>query len=203
MGIKQRVTGSDVVQKRAIETREKIIISALEMYTKKGYNKTTVDEIAANAEVSVGVAYRYFKNKKALLLSALEYCFENITVISGTSPADLIDKNLDKALKAFEKLHTDYRDLHEELEGLRHTDEDVRNLYDGFTKKAIREIYDSFPKKLKEKPHSMENLYIAIGIMEDYCHHYMNKDLSREELKYMRQRTVELTGYLLLGDEMK
>ena len=200
MDIKQRVTNSEVVQKRAIEPREKIIISAFEMYAKKGYNKTTVDEIAKNAGLSVGIAYRYFKNKKALLLSALEYGFSKISELSGTSPTDLFGKDLEKALKAFEKIHTDYRDLHEELEGLRHTDEDVRKLYNAFTQKAIQEIYDKFPEELKNKPHSFENLHIAIGIMEDYCHHYMYKDLSDKELKYMRVRTVDLTEYLLKGN---
>ena len=200
MDIKQRITNSEVVQKRAVETREKIIVSALEMYAKKGYNKTTVDEIAKNADLSVGIAYRYFKNKKALLLSALEYGFGKVSELSGTSPTDLFGKNLKNALKAFEKIHTDYRDLHEELEGLRHTDDDVRKLYDDFTQKAIREIYDKLPEELKNRPHSFENLHIAIGIMEDYCHHYMYKDLSDKELKYMRVRTVDLTEYLLKGN---
>ena len=197
MDIKQRITNSEVVQKRAVETREKIIVSALEMYAKKGYNKTTVDEIAKNADLSVGIAYRYFKNKKAFLLSALEYGFSKISELSGTSPTDLFGKNLENALIAFEKIHTDYRGLHEELEGLRHTDDDVRKLYDDFTQKAIREIYDKLPEELKNRPHSFENLHIAIGIMEDYCHHYMYKDLSDKELKYMRDKTVELTEQLL------
>lgn len=199
MDIRQRVTDSEVVQKRAIETREKIIVSALDMYTKKGYNKTTVDEIAKNADLSVGIAYRYFKNKKALLLSALEYGFEKISELSGTSPTDLFGENLENALTAFEKIHTDYRNLHEELEGLRHTDEDVRKLYNEFTQEAIQDVYDRLPEDIKNKPHSFENLHIAIGIMEDYCHHYMNKDLSDRELEYMRYRTVELTEYLLKG----
>jgi AcrR family transcriptional regulator len=200
MDIKQRITNSEVVQKRAIETREKIIISAFEMYAKKGYNKTTVDEIAKNAGLSVGIAYRYFKNKKALLLCALEYGFSKISELSGTSPTDLFGKDLENALKAFEKIHTDYRDLHEELEGLRHTDEDVRKLYNAFTQKAIQEIYDTLPEEVKNRPHTFENLHIAIGIMEDYCHHYMYKDLSDEELKYMRTQTVDLTEYLLKGN---
>ena len=186
-----------MVQKRAIETREKIIISAFEMYAKKGYNKTTVDEIAKNADLSVGIAYRYFKNKKALLLSALEYGFGKISELSGTSPKDIFGKDLENALKAFEKIHSDYRDLHEEFEGLRHTDEDVRNLYDEFSKTAIQEIYNMLPERTKNKPHTFENLHIAIGIMEDYCHHYMYKDLSDKELKYMRKKTVELTEQLL------
>ena len=98
MDIKQRITNSEVVQKRAVETREKIIVSALEMYAKKGYNKTTVDEIAKNADLSVGIAYRYFKNKKALLLSALEYGFGKISELSGTSPS-LCRQPLKKRLK--------------------------------------------------------------------------------------------------------
>ena len=200
MDIKQRITNSEVVQKRAVETREKIIVSALEMYAKKGYNKTTVDEIAKNADLSVGIAYRYFKNKKALLLSALEYGFGKVSELSGTSPTDLFGKNLENALISFEKIHIDYRGLHEELEGLRHTDDDVRKLYDDFTQKAIQKIYDKLPEELKNKPHSFENLHIAIGIMEDYCHHYMYKDLSNKELKYMRARTVDLTEYLLKGN---
>ncbi len=38
--------------------------------------------------------------------------------------------------------------------------------------------------------------------MEDYCHHYMYKDLSDEELKYMRAKAVELTAYLLKGQRI-
>ncbi len=138
-------------------------------------------------------------NKKALLLSALEYGFEKISELSGISPTDLFGENLENALTAFEKIHTDYRNLHEELEGLRHTDEDVRKLYNEFTQEAIQDVYDRLPEDIKNKPHSFENLHIAIGIMEDYCHHYMNKDLSDRELEYMRCRTVELTEYLLKG----
>ena len=72
MGIRQRRTGSDVVQERALVTRQKILDSAVGMYASKGYQKTTVDDIAKNAGLSVGVAYRYFKNKKELLLATLE-----------------------------------------------------------------------------------------------------------------------------------
>ena len=71
--MKQRRTDKEIVQKRAVETREKLLKSALELYTVKGYHSTTVDEIAKNAGLSTGVAYRYFKNKKDLLLEAISY----------------------------------------------------------------------------------------------------------------------------------
>ena len=78
MSITQRRTEKKVIQKRAIETRDKILAAALELYTEKGYHNTTVDEISKRAGMSTGIAYRYFKNKKAILLAALTYAFENI-----------------------------------------------------------------------------------------------------------------------------
>ena len=40
------------VQMRSQKTREKLLVAALSLYAKNGYHKTTVDEIAAEAEVS-------------------------------------------------------------------------------------------------------------------------------------------------------
>ena len=73
MGIKQRRTDQEIIQRRAVETREKIMASAIDLYIEKGYHKATVDEIAKHAGVSTGIAYRYFKNKKELLLEALAF----------------------------------------------------------------------------------------------------------------------------------
>ena len=197
MGIKQRRTDSDVIQPRALATRQKILDSALEMYASQGYHSTTVDQIAKNAGLSVGVAYRYFKNKKELLLAALEHAFSNIEKLSGTNREDIFNGNLSQALAVFEKIHTDYRDLHEELEGLRHTDEDVRELYDSVMKTAIKKIHDSLPDELRNRPGSLVDLYTAIGIMENYCHLYMHGTLSKKDLKIMHEKTLKLTNELL------
>ncbi|MCR5389438.1 MAG: TetR/AcrR family transcriptional regulator [Lachnospiraceae bacterium] len=197
MTIKQRRTDEDVIQERAIKTREKILTAALEMYTEKGYHSTTVDEIAKRAGLSTGIAYRYFKNKKELLLTALNYAFENIQEIAGVSEEDLFDDNISGILKAFERIHAQYWDFHEELEGLRHSDRDVKELYDGFKQMALRSIYENLPAKKKEKPHSWEKLNLSIGLMENYCHTYMDRSFSEEELVFMREEVIRMVGRLL------
>ena len=105
---RQRVTGGEIVQTRAVKTIEKILTTALEVYAKKGYHNTTVDEIARSAGLSVGTAYRYFKNKKELLLATLEYCFDNIFEFTGLTEKSITEKNIEQALIAFEKIHNDY-----------------------------------------------------------------------------------------------
>jgi AcrR family transcriptional regulator len=197
--MKQRVTNKEIIQERAFETRKKILLAALEIYAIKGYHKATVDEIAEHAGVSTGVAYRYFQNKKELLLMALEYGFSKIGEMAGVKATDIFGEDLEKALIAFERIHIEYRDMHEELEGLRHSDPDVGRLYENFTQNAIAEVFRALPIEIRKKPNALENLYIAIGIMENYCHFYMHQTMSEEQLLYMRRKTVELTENLLKG----
>jgi AcrR family transcriptional regulator len=47
--------------------KEKIIQSAFQVFTKKGYQTTTMDDIAKQVGVSKAALYQYFKNKKELL----------------------------------------------------------------------------------------------------------------------------------------
>ena len=192
MGITQRRTDKELIQARAVKTREKLIVSALELYTVKGYNRTTVDEVALHAGLSTGTAYRYFRNKKDLLLEALKFAFENIGEIAGVSEADLWGDGISGVLTAFERIHTEYRGFHEELEGLRHSDEDVRMLYLGVLERALSQIYESLPDEIRARPDSCIKLRIVIGLMENYCHTFMEGTLSEDELAVMRSEVIRI-----------
>nr|MCR4748913.1 hypothetical protein [Lachnospiraceae bacterium] len=127
-----------------------------------------------------------------LLLAALSFAFENIKDIAGISEEALYDNDIEHILTAFERIHTQYRDFHEELEGLRHSDRDVKALYEGFARKALLALYDKLPAEIKEKPHSWEKLNIAIGLMENYCHAYMDKTFKKKELLFMRDEVIRM-----------
>lgn len=53
---------------KAERTRELILNTALRLFAQQGYTETTMREIAAEAQVSLGLAYRYFESKEALVL---------------------------------------------------------------------------------------------------------------------------------------
>lgn len=59
-------------QKRSIETKEKIIAAAYQLFCKKGYYNTTTNEIALVADVSIGSLYSYFKDKETIFLEILD-----------------------------------------------------------------------------------------------------------------------------------
>ncbi|MDF2726125.1 MAG: TetR family transcriptional regulator [Paenibacillus sp.] len=54
--------------------QEDIWNAALELFTERGYDATTVPMIAEKAMVGVGTIYRYFENKEALVNSLFVHC---------------------------------------------------------------------------------------------------------------------------------
>lgn len=58
-------------QARALETRAALIEAAARLFGKRGYEATQTPDIAAEAGVSTGAFYRYFKDKHAILIEVL------------------------------------------------------------------------------------------------------------------------------------
>lgn len=59
-------------RKKEPEKRDKILIAALKIFSRKGFYKSRVSEIAEEAGVADGTIYLYFKNKDDLLISIFE-----------------------------------------------------------------------------------------------------------------------------------
>src|ERR1700741_4989586 len=57
------------IQPRAEDTRRKIYEAAMELFREKGFDQTTMRDIAAKAGVALGAAYYYFSSKDAFVLA--------------------------------------------------------------------------------------------------------------------------------------
>ena len=63
MGIQERK------ERERERRRQQIIVAAKKVFSEKGFNKATMDDIAGQAELSPGTLYLYFKNKEELYAS--------------------------------------------------------------------------------------------------------------------------------------
>ena len=63
MGIKERK------EREKERRRQQIIVAAKRIFSAKGFNKATMEDIAREAEISPGTIYLYFKNKDELYAS--------------------------------------------------------------------------------------------------------------------------------------
>lgn len=100
-------------RKELTQMRQKQILDiATEVFSKKGFASTQVDEIANLAGLGKGTVYRYFKDKENLFLSVVDRGLENLkdlvleAMAKEKEPLDKIKKVIEVYLKFFEK-HSD------------------------------------------------------------------------------------------------
>src|SRR6202163_4944562 len=55
-----------------------IVLAALELFARYGYRKTSVDDIAQEAQVAKRTVYLHFENKAAVFLAILEYLGDQV-----------------------------------------------------------------------------------------------------------------------------
>ncbi|MGH9197072.1 MAG: TetR/AcrR family transcriptional regulator [Acidimicrobiia bacterium] len=65
----QRLT---LPQKRARETRQRTLEAASRVFARRGYGQATVEDIATEAEISIGALYHHFSGKEEIFKALLE-----------------------------------------------------------------------------------------------------------------------------------
>jgi TetR/AcrR family transcriptional regulator, mexJK operon transcriptional repressor len=65
-------------QERALQKRRALLESGRALFIEKGYEQTNAKEIASHAGVATGTFYRYFTDKRQLMMSLLEDQMEKL-----------------------------------------------------------------------------------------------------------------------------
>ena len=179
-------------QKRSIEKRNKIIEKGFELMCNNGYYNTTTSDIAKYANVSTGIIYQYFNDKKEIFLEGVK-CYTDKIMFPTIS---LIDENkkLPNNLTSFfkeiitinKKQHTSTKKAHQELTSMEHLDDDVEKIFKEKELILTDKLYNLFlnngygKKSLKEKIHIIVNLIDSLAHEEAY-HKHPNFDYDKME----------------------
>jgi AcrR family transcriptional regulator len=68
-------------QERSRAKRAQLAAAALALFGEKGYEATSVDEIAARAGVAIGSFYQHFRTKRQLLLVLMDELLEGLSLL--------------------------------------------------------------------------------------------------------------------------
>src|SRR3954447_26648782 len=80
-------TPRDRRTRRAAATRARIVEAADRLFAERGYPATTIDPVAAEADVAVETVYARFKNKRNLLGAYLD-----VSIVGDAEPVPLLDR---------------------------------------------------------------------------------------------------------------
>ncbi|WP_233698892.1 TetR/AcrR family transcriptional regulator [Paenibacillus profundus] len=95
------MTKNTLRQQKAFETKNKLIDSALKIFSEKGFDSSTTKDIAREAEVTDGLIYHYFNSKEELLWAILEKHPLNHDLKNTANTNFLLDQSLDVVLNEF------------------------------------------------------------------------------------------------------
>jgi AcrR family transcriptional regulator len=162
-------------QKRGIETRNRILAAALDQFAENGFHGTTAKQIAAEAGVSVGSFYSYFKDKKELFMELFREHSEALLVriLSDYqfNPDDRKD-SVYRLIKAMLAAHDPYPQFHREVQAMRYSDPEVEALHDEIDQQCIDHVerfIEQFRDKLRITDIKTAARIISIAV-EDIIH---------------------------------
>ncbi len=91
---------------KAEETRSRILAAALELFRRRGFDETTMREIATEAGVALGSAYYYFASKEALVMAFYAKASQEMTAQIETRLTEA--KGLESRLRAILDVKFEY-----------------------------------------------------------------------------------------------
>ncbi|MCY9528316.1 MULTISPECIES: TetR/AcrR family transcriptional regulator [Paenibacillus] len=132
-------------QQKALETKNKLIDSALRVFSEKGYDSSTTKDIAREAEVTDGLIYHYFNSKEELLWAILEKHTINHELKNTATMDSLKNQPLDVMLNMYfanlmDMLH-DKKELIVMFFGEAQRNQEVRNRLVMTIEEGIQPLY--------------------------------------------------------------
>jgi len=171
-------------QRRSAETRERLFRAALDLFAKKGFAKTTVEDITEAADVGKGTFFNYFPSKDHILLAF------------GEMQLAKLESAIAEARAGGEPMPDFLRSL-----GVRMTQEPIRNpgiirtlLQAYLSTSAVREAMADLQKRV----HTLHTEIILLGQERGE----IRRDLPAAEMAHVFRQTIfgTLLFWSLHGD---
>jgi len=166
-------------QKKALETREKLLKTSLDLFNKHGFEHVSVEQITKACKVSKGTFYTHFPSKYDVILEK----FEELDSFYST-----VEKNIDQSLSASEKILLLYK-------------EQMLYLTNVVGKDLLRTVYTAAMTNQVEQNHylispqrkifQIINTYIEEGIQQG---EFVN-DLQAVQMQQIIQRCMRANVY--------
>src|SRR5271168_650009 len=171
-------------ERRTAETRERLFRAALDLFARKGFTETTVEDITESADVGKGTFFNYFPSKDHILLAF------------GEMQLAKLESAIAEARRSGEPMPQFLRSL-----GVRMTQEPIR--HPGIIRTLLQAYLSTTPVRaamlnLQKRVHALHTEIVLIGQERGE----IRKDLPASEIAHVFRQTIfgTLLMWSLNGD---
>lgn len=128
------------IVKQPEERRQEILDGAIRVFARKGYDKTSISDIAQELGISQGLCYRYFASKEAIYDAAIE-----------EYAAFIVQQNLAKSRFSGKSLKEQICLMSGNMSDYTSTEKSQQELYRLFHQPGSKKLHDQLFLKVAEK----------------------------------------------------
>ncbi|MFH1514201.1 MAG: TetR/AcrR family transcriptional regulator [bacterium] len=197
-------------QHRGIQTKNRIMKAAFQLFARKGIHGTNSKEIVERAGVSIGSFYSYFKNKKTLLLEMLEDYLERhySTIWKQMDQISIHELGRDDVKLIVENVFEAYDispEFHRQTHALRYSDPDIKRIYDRERNREIEQVRSLIENNMNRlqvgDPHAAA--IVIHNAVENVAHTAKFIGPKIEESRLIGELTDMIYSFLLHGTNEK
>lgn len=180
------------IKETSIAKKERIIKMGFELMCNKGYHNVSCVDIAKYANVSTGIIYQYFNDKRDIFIEgtkdyADKIMFPMLGIIDNKDVnKENIREVLVKMIDSYIKTHTIKKEAHEELMAMSCLDKDVFNIFNDREMLLTLRVSSILIRGGFNAKNIEEKVHLLIGIIDNYCHevvYHKHKDLNYDVMK--------------------
>ena len=192
-------------QQRSIEKKQRIKDTAVKLMSEKGYHSTSSNEIAKEADVSIGTFYSYFSDKKALYTELVADIYSVVL-----SPIDMNSFPEDMSIEDTVRLYITYvfkgheykTEFQREIAALSEQSDEFRAI-EMEHKKFISGNFEKLLMSYKEyiKVDNIKTaVYLILTTVEAVCHDTMFHNGGKRKKAVIEELTAMIVDYLFIHD---
>ncbi len=164
------------------ERKQEILETALKLFAEKGYEYTTMQDIAEKMNVSPGLCYRYFKSKSEIFAASADYY--------ARKAVEQIKLPVSNDMSAVEKINLiikrifEYTIKHHEFEANYKQDEEVRaSRLDNVAENMVAVLVPILEQGVKDGDFICSNIEYTTRLLTFGIIHTIHSDMPKENIK--------------------
>lgn len=187
--------------------KQRILEACIQEFAEKGYENASTNTIIKDAEISKGILFHYFGNKKSLFLYVVEHCLQFFITEYRKYPiqlsGDILDRILELGMIKLKITHANPKMSKLVLHAYMNTPEDIRTeihtkyakLSNDFLPSIFKDIDVSVFRDGVDPKKALEMVMLFLGaLQEKYTKAYVGRE--QELLGDMKKIMEDYTEYV-------